>query len=143
MSSSFLQALGYSESMVAIPNYCLFAMGDPLIIGFDLLLMGVVLGTSVLTLILVLCGCRFSVLRWCGWALIVISIFGFYACYFPIGHFSTPDPSSIFEPIIPLGAGIITVYLLRRPRDRAEHNQSAAPKTAPPAEEGRKAVSRV
>jgi hypothetical protein len=93
---------------------------DPVLILFSA---GAMIATSILMVILVFCGCRYAILKWFGWLLIVVAIAWIYACYFPIGHFSTPEPSAVFEPIIPLGAGIITVYLLRRPRKRTEHGE--------------------
>jgi TRAP-type C4-dicarboxylate transport system permease small subunit len=91
------------------------------------LIAGAILGASVLMLILVFCGCRSAVLRWFGWLLIIVAIAWIYACNFPIGNFSSPDPGAVVEALIPLGTGIITVYLLRHSRSRTKQEKSATP----------------
>jgi hypothetical protein len=93
------------------------AIGGPLDAVWILIIAAAIIGVSILLLILVLCGYRFRILKWCGWGLIAVAILWGYSCYFQLGNFTTPEPSAIFEPTIPLGAGVIIAYLLRRCRN--------------------------
>jgi hypothetical protein len=97
-----------------------FATGDEIDAIFILFAAGATIGASILILILVLLGCRFQPLRWIGWTFIAVGILWSFGCYFSIEHFTTPDPWAIFEAMIPLSVGIITVYVLSRSRSKSE-----------------------